>query len=263
MLHQQDKFVSYIESQMQENGELYARFHLGTFVQGQALTIANALRRTLLSEVPGFAITHVEIDGASHEFSTLPGVHESVLNILLNIKRMAITSRTNQALLRFSDSTQNTSVSPHFNAYVNLSGPGTVTAANIHFPPDIAPVFPDHHIALLSGVSTLKLDLSIAFVDPLHLSADSQEFGAAKHSNVATKKPNNMFFLDNTPKPVRQVNYGIHDSTVQNSGEYISLEIWTDGSIHPKQALECALERLTRLFFEFTLLEKRTAHSIM
>ena len=93
MIDQHSKFVSSIESRLQENGELYGRFHLGTFVEGQALTVANALRRTLLSEIPGFVVTNVQIEGANHEFATLPGIHESVLNILLNIKRMAITAR--------------------------------------------------------------------------------------------------------------------------------------------------------------------------
>lgn len=249
MPNQEDKFVSYIESRIQDNGELYARFHLGTFVEGQALTIANALRRTLLSEIPGFVVTSVDIDNASHEFSTLLGIHESVLNILLNIKRMAVMSRNEKLFNYFS-------VLPpyQFNAHINLSGPGTVTAANIKFPPELTPVFPDHHIALLSSVSNLKMDLNIAFLDPLH---------PIKRSTEDLKKPTNRFFLDTIPKPVRQVNYGIHESTVQNATEYISLEIWTDGSIHPKQALDCALEKLTTLFYEFTRLEKRTTNSIV
>ena len=142
MPNQEDKFVSYIESRIQDNGELYARFHLGTFVEGQALTIANALRRTLLSEIPGFVVTSVDIDNASHEFSTLLGIHESVLNILLNLKRMAVMSRSEKSFNYFS-------VSPpyQFNAHINLSGPGTVTAANIKFPPELTPVFPDHHFS--------------------------------------------------------------------------------------------------------------------
>jgi DNA-directed RNA polymerase subunit alpha len=254
---QEDKFVSYIESRIQDNGELYARFHLGTFVEGQALTIANALRRTLLSEIPGFVVTSVDIDNASHEFSTLLGIHESVLNILLNLKRMAVMSRNEKLFNYFSvlPPCHADKLTPYqFNAHINLSGPGTVTAANIKFPPELTPVFPDHHIALLSSVSNLKMDLNIAFLDPLH---------PIKRSTEDLKKPTNRFFLDTIPKPVRQVNYGIHESTVQNTTEYISLEIWTDGSIHPKQALDCALEKLTTLFYEFTRLEKLTTNSLV
>ena len=72
MIQERKKFVSYIESRIEDNNTLYARFHLGTFVGGQALTIANALRRTLLSEIPAFIITRVESDGVNHEFATLP-----------------------------------------------------------------------------------------------------------------------------------------------------------------------------------------------
>ena len=85
MMPKNQKFLSAIESRVQEKGELYARFHLGSFVSGQALTVANALRRTLLAEISGIVITSVEIEGVNHEFATLPGVYENVLNIILNL----------------------------------------------------------------------------------------------------------------------------------------------------------------------------------
>ena len=74
-----------MDSRIQDQGCMYARFHLGTFFRGQALTFANALRRTLLSEIPGVTITDVVIEGASHEFATLPGVEETILDILLSV----------------------------------------------------------------------------------------------------------------------------------------------------------------------------------
>jgi len=87
MSQSEHRFFSYIESRIQDKGELYGRFHLGTFCGGQALTVANALRRTLLAEIPGLIITSVDIEGAPHEFGTLPGVKENILSILLNIKK--------------------------------------------------------------------------------------------------------------------------------------------------------------------------------
>jgi DNA-directed RNA polymerase subunit alpha len=86
-------FFSCIDSRIQDKGSMYARFHLGTFFRGQALTFANALRRTLLSEMPGLVITDVRIEGANHEFATLPGVEETVLDILLNLKKLVLTPK--------------------------------------------------------------------------------------------------------------------------------------------------------------------------
>ena len=85
-------FFSCVESRTQNQGSMYARFHMGTFFRGQALTFANALRRTLLSEIPGIVITDVFIEGACHEFATLSGVEESVRDILLNLKSLVFTS---------------------------------------------------------------------------------------------------------------------------------------------------------------------------
>lgn len=88
MTNTQNLFFSCVDSRIEEQGSMYARFHLGTFLRGQSLTFANALRRTLLSEIPGFVITNISIEGASHEFATLPDVKETVLDILLNLKKL-------------------------------------------------------------------------------------------------------------------------------------------------------------------------------
>ena len=91
MIQIQNKFYSCVETRIQSQGEMYARFHLGTFFRGQALTVANALRRTLISELPSLIITGVEFQGINNEFALLPGVQESVLDILLNLKRLTFT----------------------------------------------------------------------------------------------------------------------------------------------------------------------------
>lgn len=257
MIDQHSKFVSSIESRLQENGELYGRFHLGTFVEGQALTVANALRRTLLSEIPGFVVTDVQIEGANHEFATLPGVHESVLNILLNIKRMAITARCSELnkLLYLSSSFVKENVNSEFQASIALVGPSRVTAETIKFPSLLAPVSPNHHIATLSSTAELKMRLNIALLDPLQV----KKFHSNQTiSDQKEKLYNTGLILDTIPKPVRQVNYSIYEASTGQTEEYISLEVWTDGSIHPKEALTYALEKLTRIFYEFTNLQKST-----
>ena len=91
MVQIQNKFYSCVETRIQSQGEMYARFHLGTFFRGQALTVANALRRTLLGELPCLVVTNAQIDGVVHEFSSIPGVQESVLDILLNLRELVKT----------------------------------------------------------------------------------------------------------------------------------------------------------------------------
>ena len=278
MIDQHSKFVSSIESRLQDNGELYGRFHLGTFVEGQALTVANALRRTLLSEIPGFVVTSVQIEGANHEFATLPGIHESVLNILLNIKRMAITTRCSDLNQLLSSSSGS-----ELQASIALSGPGSVTAGTIKFPSLLAPVCSTHAIATLSSTAKLNMRLKIAFLDPLQVKKfpsnrvkKISEVLPSSKKNLDARSMNDILHetqfhassnqeelvLDTIPKPVRQVNFSIHEASTRDTDEYISLEVWTDGSIQPKEALTCALEKLTRIFYEFTTLQKLHVNEI-
>ena len=249
MIHQDKKFVSYIESRIQENSELYARFHLGTFVSGQALTVANALRRTLLAEVPGFIVTRVQIEGINHEFATLPGVQESILNILLNIKCLVLTYR---------DKTGNNNlfspISKELKAYIHSTGPGIITAGDIKFPPNITPILPSQYIATLNSTGDFKSCLTIQQVDPVEI---------GNKTNIALNKLPHELLLDTIPKPIRQVNFSIHQVLTQTNEEYISLEIWTDGSINPKEALNYALEKLTRIFYDFTTLNKKSSYPVL
>jgi DNA-directed RNA polymerase subunit alpha len=250
MTQKNQKFFSYIESRVQETGELYARFHLGSFVAGQALTVANALRRTLLAEIPGVVVTNVQIEGANHEFATLPGVQENVLNIVLNLKKMVLTIKKNH----FKTITKQRQ---ELLASINISGPAKVTAGDIKFPSGIIPVDPDHLIANLGTTGTLKMDIGIQFIDPLK--SDQVNFPNS-NLRIETQK----ILVNALPNPVRQVNYSIRqlDNGTGNSftdvkgDEYISLEIWTDGSVDPKYTLECALERLTKMFYTFSCLNK-------
>jgi len=244
MIQERKKFVSYIESRIEQNNNLYARFHLGSFVGGQALTIANALRRTLLAEIPAFVITRVEIDGVNHEFATLPGIHESILNIVLNLKGMVLLG---QNLNLFSPSMH------EFSAALDVRGPQVVTANDIKFPSELSPLVPSHHIATLNSAGELKLNLTIQYVDPLNFKAESKE-------NLNIFSP--QLVLDTIPKPVKQVNFGIHQMPIQGNDEYISFEIWTDGSISPNEALGYALEKLTRIFYDFTRFNKNSSNSL-
>ena len=231
MVVNNNKFVSSIESRVQSNNELYGRFHLGCFGIGQALTIANALRRTLLSDIPAFIITKVEIDDVRHEFDSIEAIQENVLDVLLNLKKLTLTSTYSNLI----DSCLNGS---QYNAYINFSGPGIITANDIHFPNPIVPIYKDTYIATCSNTGTFNAKLTIEYVDPYAVSKNE-------------KQNNKELSLNTVPKPVKQVNYTIQKLSNFPDQEYISLEIWTDGSIEPDMALKYVLEKLTKLFFNF------------
>ena len=231
MVVNNNKFVSSIESRVQSNNELYGRFHLGCFGIGQALTIANALRRTLLSDIPAFIITKVEIDDVRHEFDSIEAIQENVLDVLLNLKKLTLTSTDSNLI----DSCLNGS---QYNAYINFSGPGIITANDIHFPNPIVPIYKDTYIATCSNTGTFNAKLTIEYVDPYAVSKNE-------------KQNNKELSLNTVPKPVKQVNYTIQKLSNFPDQEYISLEIWTDRSIEPDMALKYVLEKLTKLFFNF------------
>nr|YP_009774627.1 alpha subunit of RNA polymerase [Aphanochaete confervicola]QJA13896.1 alpha subunit of RNA polymerase [Aphanochaete confervicola] len=159
--------VSCRESIMENRRSFYGRFYLGPLEVGQGITLANALRRMLLSELTGLAITSVEIEGVSHEYSSIQGVRESVLDILLNIKHIVLKSKV--SLKR-----------PQI-AYIHCKGPGVLCAGDIVLPSFIQCVDPEQYIATLSYNGSIKMKLIIrqgknylvqkpTYNDPLSLS---------------------------------------------------------------------------------------------
>lgn len=142
-----DFIISCLESRVETGGNLYGKFFIGPFRLGQGTTIATALRRSLLSELSGLAIVAVEVRGAEHEYSALPGVRESVLDIILNLKQVTLTGilKSERPCIGF----------------LQFSGPGEAKASHIKFPAGIAPVHGNQHIATLSYDATLCLKLFI------------------------------------------------------------------------------------------------------
>lgn len=240
MMQIQNKFYSCVETRIQSQGEMYARFHLGKFFRGQSLTVANALRRTLLGELPCVIVTKVHIDGVVHEFSNIPGVQESVFDILLNLKRLTFTL-SNKKFHLFSTPSLKTKV------FLKIRGPAKVTAADLKLPHNLACVWPNHYIATLNSNAELACILELALVHP----NQKQFFERKTLSNSSVNKNKKIFNLENNLSPIRKVNYIISELESKNDSEYIVLEIVTDGSIEPKQALRFAFKQLTKLFYEF------------
>lgn len=249
MIQIQNKFYSCVETRIQSHGEMYARFHLGTFFRGQALTVANTLRRTLLGEIPCLIVKKVHIDGVIHEFSSIPGVQESVLDILLNLKRLTFTIARKKTNI-FLNSNLKAKV------FLKIRGPAKVTAADLKLPPDLACVWPNHYIATVSSNAELTCVLELALVHPRqNLLNESQ---TKNISSALTEKTKKIFLLENNSSPIRKVNYIIYELDSKKNSEYLALEIVTDGSIEPKQALKFAFNQLTKLFYDFIKISKYT-----
>lgn len=218
--------LSCIESRVEKNRSFYGRFQLGPFDLGQGLTVATALRRTLLSELTGLAITAVAIQGASHEYSTLCGVRESVLDILLNLKQIVFSvvdpefesdsfSENDQGsqpsfIFEAEDNLVNNKILPESQiGFLKVCGPGIVKARDIKLPPSIQCVDPDQYIATLASNGTLEIRFIISdgknyiiqTKAPLELSSplSQQQFSNSSLNLVASTDPSTPQELQSNP----------------------------------------------------------------
>jgi DNA-directed RNA polymerase subunit alpha len=255
MNQSKNKFFSCIDSQVLENGEFYARFHLGTFFQGQALTLANALRRTLLTEIPSLLLTRVEISGITHEFATLPGVQETVLDILLNLKKLVFTADVSDL------NTIEYNLRPT-KGFLKVRGPATITAGDIKLPSTVNCVSSNSYIATLSRYGELNMVLVFESVFPQALKSQNEKnliLSTPKIESLASVGDSTLekfFEIQTIPKPIRKVNYLINQIDAKTGSEYIILEIWTDGSLTPIQILHFAFNQLTKVFYQFSFTSK-------
>ena len=225
--------------EIRERRDNYAKFVVEPLERGFGITLGNALRRILLSSIPGAAVTYVKIDGVLHEFATIPGVVEDVTNLLLNLKGLPIQLN--------SDDPKVLSLS--------VSGAREVTAADIAPDADVEMLQPDYHIATLTSKSS-KL---------------SMEIGVEKHRGYVTADRQRnvehmigLIPLDSIFSPIRKVNFTVDDTRVGQSVDYdrLTLEVETNGSITPDDALATAAQIMQEqldLFTGFNAEEKPPA----
>lgn len=248
-------YLSCIESRVDESKNVYACFKIGPFEKNHTLTIANNLRRTLLSELSSLAVIAVKIQSVKHEYSAVLGVRESVLDILLNIKQIALTSTFQ--------------IKAPYLAYLSVSGPGIVTAGNIEFPSFIRCVDPTQKIATLCNDGQLNIVFLIYPGKNYWVQLGSNQFlnhCTKAFSNVKMTTQGKEFLqthqfekvnilpIDAVFMPINRVNYTIEvDEEIDSEkvDEHIFLEIWTNGSIHPVTAIEKAATSLVELFKPF------------
>ncbi len=209
-----------------ETRESFARFVAEPLDNGFGVTLGNSLRRVMLGHLPGAAITHAKIDGIQHEFTAIPHVKEDVIDFLLNVKAIRIKAHTDKPGKLF----------------LNMSGEGRVTAADIKPSADFEIINPELYLATLdSKAAKLNIEFDV-------------ELGTGfKQADTAENLPVGVIPIDAIFTPVRKVNYVIEPLHLgqETSLERLYLEIWTDGTMEADVALSLSAETLNELLFPF------------
>lgn len=220
-----------------DNDSNYAKFVCEPLERGYGITIGNSLRRILLSSLPGSAITSVKIDGVLHEFSTIPNVVEDVPEIVINLKNVRLKLDQNEEkTLR-----------------IDAKGPGEVKAGDIITDGTVEILNPDLHIATVSEGGTLKMELTA-------------DMGRGYNNAEKNKKPDQpigVLPIDSIYTPVKKVNYAVENTRVGQQVDYdkLTIEVWTDGSLKPYEALSLAAKVMTghlELFIDLSETAKNT-----
>jgi DNA-directed RNA polymerase subunit alpha len=204
-----------VEFDEKELTPTYGRFFAEPLERGYGITIGNGLRRILLSSLPGFAITAVRIKNVLHEFSTMPGVKEDVTDVVLNLKEVRLRLHEGE----------------HLTATLKARGEGTVSARDITGGPSLEVLTPDQHIATLEKGAELEMELVIR-----------RGRGYAPAERTDDEEPIGTIRLDAVYSPIKKVNFTVTNARVGQRTDYdrLALEIWTDGSISPRDALTYA-----------------------
>ena len=221
-----------LEAEDKNASTSYCKFVGEPFERGYGMTIGNSLRRVLLSSLQGAAITAVRIRGVLHEFSTLPGVREDVADIILNLKEVRV---------KLLDGTQDT-------ARIEAKGEGEIRAGNIKAGPNVEILNPNQHIATLSKEGNLDVELTIK-TGRGYVPADRNKDESAPVGTIP---------IDAIFSPVRKVNYTVTNARVGQRTDYdrLNMEIWTDGSVEPDDALAYAARILQEQLAVFVNFEE-------
>ena len=210
-----------IEETVSENR---SRFILEPLEPGFGYTLGNSLRRTLLSSIPGAAVTSIRVDGVLHEFSTIPGVTEDVVEIILNIKELVVSSEHDEPVVM----------------YLRKQGPGVVTAADIAPPAGVEVHNPDLHIATVNGKGKLEIELVVergrGYVSAAQNNLMGQEIGRIP--------------VDSIYSPVLKVTYKVEATRVEQRTDFdrLIVDVETKSSIRPRDAVASAGKTLVELF---------------
>lgn len=226
-----------IECLIMNDAENYGKFVCEPLERGYGITLGNSLRRILRSSLPGAAITSIKIDGVVHEFSTIPGVVEDVPEIILNLKNVRLKLHDMQEKI----------------VTIDFKGEGEVTAGDIITDGTVEILNPNLHIATVAEGETLKIEMTV-------------ERGRGYNTAENNKKSNqalNVLPIDSIFTPVKKVNYTVETARVGQMMDFdkLTIEVWTDGSLKPFEALSLAAKIMTghlELFVDLSEVAKNT-----
>ncbi len=215
----------------------YGKYVVEPLERGYGTTLGNALRRILLSSLPGTAVTSIKIEGVQHEFSTIPGVKEDVTDIVLNVKKLISKL--------YSEGPKT--------VYIECVGEGEVTAGDIKTDGEVEILNPELHIATLGAGAVLKMDLTLNHGRG-YVSADR---------NKPAQSVIGVIPVDSIYTPVHKVNYTVENTRVGNMTDFdkLTLEIWTDGTITARDAVSLGAKILCDHFTLFTDLSEAIGKS--
>ena len=239
-----------IETSVDNENNITSSFLIEPLETGQGITLGNSLRRTLLSDLSGFAITGVRINNIKHEFAIIEGIREDILEIILNLKEIIFKPSLNLRKKLEGDKKNNLL---QFKSFLNVKGPVIVTAGMLYLPKEAFKIInPEQYICTIIDDSEFYLELDI------ENGVGYQLVDEIRKKNLPEKlfllKPTTLF-VDAIFMPVKRVNFKvklIHDS-YGNIKESLQLEITTNGSITPKRSLQEAIKILINLFYPLLL----------
>jgi len=202
--------------------ERYGKFVWEPLERGYGITLGNSLRRVLLSSLEGAAVYGIKIEGVLHEFTTIPGVREDVADIVLNIKGLCLKIHSEDDI--------------PITLHIDVSGEGEITAGDIQGNSEVEILNPDLHIATLNENASLKMDIFV-----------NRGFGYVPcDKNKSESSEIGFIPVDSIYSPITRVKFGVTDTRVVNVTNYdkLTMEVWTDGSIRPDEAISKAAEKL-------------------
>ena len=204
-----------------DNGR-YGKFVVEPLERGFGHTLGNSLRRVLLSSLPGVAVSSVHIEGVQHEFTTVPGVKEDVTEIILNLKGLALKMD---------------SIEPTKKLFIDVKGPCELTAGDIKVDDEVEIINPDMHIATLNEDAHLQMQLTLE-KGRGYISADKNKNPGMAIGEIP---------MDSIFTPIRKVNYTVTDTRVGQTTDFdsLTLEIWTNGTLKPEEAISGAAKILS------------------
>ena len=221
----------------EEISENRSKFTIEPLEPGFGYTLGNSLRRTLLSSIPGAAVTEMKVDGVLHEFSTVEGVTEDVTDIVLNLKELVIRSENEEAT----------------NVHLRASGPAEVKGSDIELPAGLEILNPDHHIATLNGKALLSMELTI------------EQGRGYRAADSSANKDIGRIPIDALFSPVRRVTYEVEPTRVEQMTNYdrLILDVETDGSITATESVSAAGSTMVELFQLFSSLGEGTGGLVL